>query len=124
MGKKSTEQLNDLSVYKQLTSGASRIGFDVTKVVFRGYGAPTRLQKMHDDAIEKRTKLVLENETQVQEQQMEDLRLQREGERLQKKQCMEKDTQAHERELRRAAHEASQKELLDKRTAKLEHLAH
>merc|ERR1712139_365281 len=97
----------------QLTSRAKGIGYEVTKVVFRGYGAPQRLQKMHDDAIEKRTKLVLERETEEQEQQMEDLRLQREGERLQKKQRMEKDTQAHERELQRAAHEATQQELLD-----------
>merc|ERR1711896_80608 len=106
-----TEEMNNLSVYTQLTSRARGIGYEVTKVVFRGYGAPQRLQKMHDDAIEKRTKLVLERETQEQEQQMEDLRLQREGERLQKKQRMEKDTQAHERELQRAAHEAKQQEL-------------
>ena len=34
----------------------------MTKVVFRGYGAPQRLQKMHDDAIERRTKLVLDRD--------------------------------------------------------------
>merc|ERR1719214_396243 len=84
--KAATEEMNNLSVYTQLTSRANGIGYDVTKVVFRGYGAPQRLQKMHDDAIEKRTKLVLERETQEQEQQMEDLRLHREEERLQKKQ--------------------------------------
>merc|ERR1719409_762270 len=79
--KASTEQMNDLGIYRQLTSRAKGIGFDVTKVVFRGYGAPNRLQKMHDDAIERRTKLALERENQEQEQQLQDLKLDRENER-------------------------------------------
>merc|ERR1719159_1615853 len=81
--KAATEEMNNLSVYTQLTSRAKGIGYDVTKVVFRGYGAPQRLQKMHDDAIERRTKLALDRETEEQEQHLFDLRLQREGERLQ-----------------------------------------
>merc|ERR1712032_161015 len=95
--KKSTEQLNDLSVYKQLTSGAIRIGFDVTKVVFRGYGAPARLQKMHDDAIERRTKLKIDKESEEREQRLQDMKLEREEDRLRKRQIMEKETKAHER---------------------------
>merc|ERR1712217_564450 len=43
--KASTDQLNDLVIYQQLTSRSQGIGFEVTKVVFRGYGAPQRLQK-------------------------------------------------------------------------------
>merc|ERR1712224_1037585 len=92
--------------YHQLTSRATGIGFEVTKVVFRGYGAPARLQKMHDDAIEKRTMLALARETEDQEQQLEDMRLQRERERLQQKQGMEKDTQEHKTALQRARHDA------------------
>merc|ERR1712178_580685 len=65
--KAATDQLNNLSVYQQLTSRAKGIGFEVTKVVFRGYGAPQRLQKMHDDAIERRTKLALDRENEQQE---------------------------------------------------------
>lgn len=122
--KASTEEMNNLNVYNQLKSRASGIGYDVTKVVFRGYGAPQRLQKMHDDAIEKRTKLVLERETEEQEQQLEDLRIQRDGERLQQKQRMETSTKEHERQLKKAAHGANQKELLEERTAQLQHLAH
>merc|ERR1711908_153766 len=79
--KAATDQLNNLSVYRQLTSRAKGIGFEVTKVVFRGYGAPQRLQKMHDDAIERRTKLGLDRETEEQERGLEDLRLHREEER-------------------------------------------
>merc|ERR1712228_1061994 len=108
--KASSDNLNNISYYPQLTSRAKGIGYSVTKVVFRGYGAPQRLQKMHDDAIEKRTKLVLERETEEQEQQLEDLKLEREEQRLVKKRQMEADTKAHERALQRAAHMAEQKE--------------
>merc|ERR1712151_1482471 len=120
--KASTEELNNLSSYPQLTSRAKGIGFEVTKVVFRGYGAPLRLQKMHDGAIERRTKLALERENEEQEQKMQDMKLAREEERLRKKQTMEKETKAHERELQRAAHEAQQQEILKDRQSRLEHL--
>ena len=58
--KESAEQLNMIGVYQNLTTRAAGLGLNVSKVVFRGYMAPQRLQKMHDDAIERRTKLVLE----------------------------------------------------------------
>merc|ERR1711881_18276 len=83
--KASTQQMNELEVYQQLTSRAKGIGYEVTKVVFRGYGAPQRLQKMHDDAIERRTKLALDRETEEQEQGLEDMRLEHEEERLRKR---------------------------------------
>merc|ERR1719203_866575 len=121
--KLATDSLNDLGSYPQLTSRAKGIGFEVTKVVFRGYGAPSRLQKMHDDAIERRTQLALERENVEQEQQMQDMKLAREEERLRKRQKMEKETKAHERELQRAAHEAKQQEILRDRQSRLEHLA-
>merc|ERR1719331_1208885 len=60
--KLSSGRLNDLGVFPQLTSRAASIGFEVGKVVFRGYDAPQRLQKMHDDAIEQRTQLALQKE--------------------------------------------------------------
>jgi hypothetical protein len=118
-----TENLNDLSAYPQLTSRARGIGFEVTKVVFRGYGAPQRLQKMHDDAIERRTKLALERENEDQEQKMQDMKLQREEERLRKRQAMEKETKVHERELQRAGFDAQQQEVLKDRQSRLEHLS-
>merc|ERR1711862_649287 len=118
-----TENLNDLSSYPQLTSRARGIGFEVTKVVFRGYGAPQRLQKMHGDAIERRTKLALDRENEDQEQKMQDMKLQREEERLRKRQAMDKETKVHERELQRAAFDAQQQEVLKDRQSRLEHLA-
>merc|ERR1711870_44974 len=119
--KASTEELNNLSSYPQLTSRAKGIGFEVTKVVFRGYGAPLRLQKMHDDAIERRTKLGLDRENEEQEQQLQDLKLDRENERLRKRRQMETATKTHELELQRVAHKAKQQELADKVEAQLKH---
>lgn len=121
--KGATDQLNDLGLYQQLTSRAKGIGFEITKVVFRGYGAPQRLQKMHDDAIERRTKLALDRENEEQEQRLQDMKLEREEARLRKRRQMEWETKAHERELQRAAHEQEQAEQLTERQARLEHLA-
>lgn len=121
--KAASQKLNDLDVYQQLTSRAKGIGFEITKVVFRGYGAPARLQKMHDDAIERRTKLALECENEVQEQKMLDMKLDRQNERLCKQRHTEAETKEHERALQRAAHEAQQQELLEQRQAQLQHLA-
>merc|ERR1712178_219575 len=121
--KAATDQLNNLSVYQQLTSRAKGIGFEVTKVVFRGYGAPQRLQKMHDDAIERRTKLALDRENEDQEQRLQDMQLKHEEERLRKRRQMEMETAEHERKLQRSAHEARQKEVHEDRVAQREHLA-
>merc|ERR1712187_336428 len=106
---------------QQLTTRAKGIGFEVTKVVFRGYGAPQRLQKMHDDAIERRTKLALERENEEQEQRLQDMKLEREEDRLRKRMHMEVETKDHERKLQRAAHEAKQHELENDRAAQLRH---
>merc|ERR1711904_97340 len=121
--KAATDQLNDLGVYQQLTSRAKGIGFEVTKVVFRGYVAPDRLQRMHDDAIERRTKLVLDREHEDQAQLLQDLQLQHEEERLKKRRHMEVETAEHERKLQRACHEAKQQELVEDRDAQRQHLA-
>merc|ERR1712070_775063 len=121
--KAASDKLNDLNVYQQLTTRAGGIGFEVTKVVFRGYGAPTRLQKMHDDAIERRTKLALERENEDQEQKLLDMKLVHEEERLRKRRDVETETHEHERKLQRAAHEAKQQELKEKQEAQLQHLS-
>lgn len=93
--KESAEQLNMLGVYQNLTARAASLGLEVSKVVFRGYMAPQRLQKMHDDAIERRTKLVLERESELQEQKLKDERLQKEDERDKVKRQMEKAQAEH-----------------------------
>ena len=77
--KQQTEKLNDLSAYANLTARAGRIGYKINKVVYRGYLAGEKLQAMHDDAIQARTRLKLEAETERQAQELADLRLAREA---------------------------------------------
>lgn len=102
--KRDTEVLNDLAGYPQLTARAQRIGYIVNKVVYRGYEANPALQAMHDHAIEARTGLQLEAETERQAQELADLKLQREAERDRQQQAIEKERTRHERELQQAAH--------------------
>jgi hypothetical protein len=73
--KRDTGMLNELETYKQLTVRAAQNGYRINKVVYRGYGAPDRLQAMHDQAIEARTKLQLERATEEQAQGLEDFKL-------------------------------------------------
>ncbi|MEO6809224.1 MAG: hypothetical protein ABI353_08960 [Isosphaeraceae bacterium] len=73
--KQNTDRLNELETYRQLVGRAGQCGYRINKVVYRGYGAPTRLQQMHDQAIEARTKLQLERATEQQSQDLEDDRL-------------------------------------------------
>jgi hypothetical protein len=73
--KHDTGGLNELEAYRQLAARAAQTGYRITKVVYRGYGAPDRLQAMHDQAIEARTKLQLERATEQQAQELEDYKL-------------------------------------------------
>ena len=50
-------ELNNMESFSQLTERAKGIGYNISKVVFRGYFAHDKLQKLHDGAIEIRTKL-------------------------------------------------------------------
>jgi hypothetical protein len=70
--KRHTDKLNELETYRQLTGRAGQCGYRINKVVYRGYGAPERLQQMHDQAIEARTRLQLERETERQSQDLRD----------------------------------------------------
>jgi len=99
--KESAEQLNMIGVYQNLTTRAAGLGLHVSKVVFRGYMAPQRLQKMHDDAIERRTKLVLERESELQEQKLKDDRLAKEEEREKVKRQMERAQAEHTAQMTR-----------------------
>ncbi len=75
--KQKTESLNRLETYGQLVSRAEQCGYRINKVVYRGYGAPKSLQEMHDQAIESRTRLKLERDTEKQAQELEDYKLDR-----------------------------------------------
>src|SRR5215213_1987518 len=103
--KQRAEALNDLATYKQLAHRAERIGYRVSKVVHRGYEASGKLQAMHDNAIEARTKLRLEADTETQAQELADLKLQREMNRADKRRQMEEQDLTHANRLKRLAHD-------------------
>jgi hypothetical protein len=103
--KKQTDRLNDLATYANLVRRAERIGYKVNKVVYRGYTASDKLQAMHDNAIEMRTGLKLEAETEEQAQTLADLKLLREAERAAKERELERLRAEHKVGLERMAHE-------------------
>jgi hypothetical protein len=108
--KENTHRLNSLNTYKQLVLRAERIGYQVNKVVYRGYTSNPRLQEMHNNAIEARTKLKLEAETEEQSQEIADLKLERELERSLKRREMEESEVKHKNQLARLAHEEELRE--------------
>ena len=115
--KHDTGGLNELETYRQLTARASQTGYRITKVVYRGYGAPDRLQAMHDQAIEARTRLQLERATEQQAQELEDFKLTAQMVRAGKRrteQSVEADTEI---ELARKRQEADLRQREADRTA-------
>jgi hypothetical protein len=103
--KERTEKLNVRETYPQLAQRAGRIGYRINKVDYRGYEATSKLQAMHDGAIETRTRLKLEAETETQAQELADLKLAREQERVKRKQEMEREETEHQTRVKRLAHD-------------------
>lgn len=109
--KNNTDKLNDLGTYKQLLSRSEKIGYQINKVVYRGYTATSRLQEMHNNAIEARTKLKLETETETQAQQLEDYKLAMEFQRSIKKREMEEKEIEHKNKISKIAHDENIRKL-------------
>ncbi|CAF3115892.1 unnamed protein product [Rotaria socialis] len=97
-------QLNQLEAYPQLVTRSETVGYKINKVVFRGYQASEKLQLMNDNAIEKRTKLRLEEESERQLQILEDLKLEKRFERSQKERKMELDQMLHKLDMTKQQH--------------------
>ena len=111
--KTKTDALNQIESYRQLTQRAEKIGYRITKVVYRGYYASDKLQAMHDNAIECRTRLILEADTERQAQELADLKLKCELERAATRQQMEEAETQHQNRIRQLEHDAelAQREL-------------
>merc|ERR1719152_1082161 len=63
-----TAQLSDVATFPILAGRMSQVGYELLKIVYRGYSASETLQTMHDQAIAKRTKLKLDADTRSMEQ--------------------------------------------------------
>lgn len=105
--KRNTEKLNDLGAYPQLLSRAAQCGYRVSKIVYRGYGAPESLQRMHDEAIESRTRLQLQRATEQQAQELEDFKQERQMSRAQRQRADAAAQASHGIEIERQRQEAS-----------------
>jgi hypothetical protein len=92
----SSNQLNDLKNYPQLMERSGTIGYEVTKVVFRGYHAGDKLQRLHDLSIEKRAQLKVGMEEEQQRQDLTDSKLCNEQQRSVLQQGLEKETKIHQ----------------------------
>lgn len=104
--KKQTHLLNELETYRQLLGRAEQSGYRINKVVYRGYGAPATLQQMNDQAIESRTRLQLEKDTEQQAQDLSDSKLEREVLRAEKRRVEQTRAQSHEIEFARQQQQA------------------
>ena len=104
--KRNTDKLNELETYRQLAGRAAQCGYRINKVVYRGYGAPERLQQMHDQAIEARTRLQLDRATEQQAQDLENFRLDSQLLRADKRRQEQSGEVAHDLELARTKQDA------------------
>lgn len=94
-----TDQLNKVDSYPQLTSRAARIGYQISKVVYRGYLAPTTLQKSHEDAVSSRTNLRLRAEEEEMKQNLTEMKLKREQTRAKLARDLDSTRQEHSQTL-------------------------
>lgn len=108
--KEQTESLNELATYRQIVQRAERIGYQINKVVYRGYHANNRLQEMHDHAIEARTQLHLEAETERQSQELADMKVSREAQRAIQQRAMEQAEVEHQNRLAQMKHEETMRQ--------------
>ena len=94
-----TSMLNILDNYKQLNERSKHIGYQVTKVVFRGYHASDKLQELHDHAVQRRTQMKVSLEKETKEQDLTDFKLRNEHQRESLEQNMKLEKGQHDRQL-------------------------
>ena len=69
--KDAISQLNNLDQYTELLKTTNTIGITLNNIVFRGYLASSDLQKLHNDAVIERQKLILKEENQKNNQALQ-----------------------------------------------------
>ena len=99
-----TQALNDLATFPMLTDRAAGIGYQIDKVVFRGYEASAQLQSMHNQAIQSRTQLQLQSRAAEQSQSMEDVKLEHDEVRASKVQQLAAGKVQHEVQIDQMQH--------------------
>ncbi|XP_064650600.1 uncharacterized protein LOC135502048 [Lineus longissimus] len=95
----STTKLSQLDTYPQLLQRVERVGYQMNKVVYRGYHSSEKLQAMQDSAIQSRTQMRLNAEIQDQQQKLTDFKLSKEQARTELRQSTEKNKMEHEQKV-------------------------
>jgi len=95
-----SEKLNLLESYPLTAQKFPRLGYELSKIVYRGYLAGEKLQHMHNSAIEVRTALQLQHEKENQEQDIEDMKLQRKMDRATKERQMSQEQIEHQTQMK------------------------
>lgn len=89
--------LNQLHSYSHVVGRMLPLGYELTKIVFRGFSVSTLLQSISNQSIEARTRLRLDEETEAQSQDLKDLEQRRGHQRRTEELAMTlKETQARE----------------------------
>ena len=113
--------LSDNASYPLLISRMATIGYELKKVVYRGYQASNKLQSMQETAISSRTKLRLEADTFRQEHANAEFQLNAQEQQSQKKFAQEEREIEHKAKMLRIK---ADQELSAKRDANALILAH
>ncbi|KAL5475413.1 hypothetical protein EMCRGX_G025226 [Ephydatia muelleri] len=95
-------KLNQLESYQQLVERSRKVGYEVTKVINRGYHTTDRLQKLHDQAVEKRSTLKVAMDSEQQQQDLTDYKLHNEQQQNAIKQALELDSAKHQYQLQKS----------------------
>jgi len=91
-----TTTLGDVASYPTVTERMHETGFRLLKVVYRGYSTSAQLQGMHDEAIAKRTRLRLQQDTAAVEQAEQAMQLRCRQERSHQEQEVAEASARHE----------------------------
>ncbi len=78
---KETHALSNMDSYAQVATRAKKIGYKISKVVYRGYESSGSLQTTHDNAVQTRTNIRLNKEAEEKEQVLLQFKLKREKDR-------------------------------------------
>ncbi|MEM1009372.1 MAG: hypothetical protein AAGJ35_10230, partial [Myxococcota bacterium] len=118
--KQNMEKLNNLETYTQLSGRAEQVGYKLRKIVYRGYSTTQALQQMHEQAIEARTQLKLQRETENQSQDLADFKQKREFERASHQYTQNQAQNEHTLELEKVKQQHELEQEKQKHTQRLE----
>lgn len=116
--KKDSDQLNKIQTYTQLHQRATKIGYEITKVVFRGFGTTNKIQEMHNSSIESRTQIKLRGENETELQNIEDFKIGK----IQQRKEKEREIQQKDIEHKSSIDKKSQESLIELKRKEFEEI--